>query len=516
MINTNMGRDEDDRQPVDTGSRRELFVDSYLIGEIRDGADLRLHSPTPRETALKMEYPCERGGYITVFKDQDRYRMYYQGLPQRQIEGENLPWFGHDELLVCYAESRDGIHWERPRLGLFEFKGTKDNNIVWAGRGSHGFAPFIDTRPGCPDELKYKAFGRSRIRDKEEGSLWRSLFLMTSPDGLHWTPVEGPKKFGAILDRDDGNFDSQNVGFWDETIGAYRLYFRSRRIVENNEELLGRDDGEGGVSRKPELRDTATAVSPDLMEWSDLRLLEYPGAPLEEMYTNQVIPYPRAPHIYMGFPARYMENRGPLTEWHQKKMEETPGRYFASYTDGLFMSSRDGKVFKRWNEAFLRPGIPEESRWCYGECYQNWGIVETASDIPGAPNEFSFYVTEGRRHGEEPLIRRFTLRQDGFVSVNAPLSGGELLTRPLVFSGKRLSLNMSTSAAGGVRVELQDGHGKALPGFELEKSPCFFGNTLERNISWKSGADLGNVAGKPVQIRFVLNDADIYSFRFTP
>ncbi|MCA1809854.1 MAG: hypothetical protein ABR497_07175 [Kiritimatiellia bacterium] len=511
---------EDSRKPIEIGTRRELFIDDFLIEEMRGGAMQRLQQPLPREAVLPLDQPWERGGYITVFKDGGLYRMYYMGLSLRDVADKTLPRCGDDDLIVCYAQSRDGISWERPSLGLFSFNGSRDNNIVWCGKGSHGFAPFIDTRPGCPPDQRYKAFGRSRIHDSQTNAKWRGLYLLTSADALHWSVLEGPRNFGAVLDRDVGHYDSQNVAFWDELHECYRLYFRWRRPVER-QDLVGRDDGEGGRSRQPEIRDTATGVSDDLINWRDLRLLEYPGAPLQEMYTNQVAPYPRASHIYLGFPTRYTENRGPLTDWHRKMMLERPGRYFQSYTDGLLMSSRDGRTFHRWNEAFLRPGLPEESRWGYGECYQSWGMLETATDIPGAPNEYSVFVTEGRRHADHSVakgslvkcIRRHTLRLDGFVSVNAPWSGGELLTRPLVFTGERLLLNMSTSAAGSLRVELQDPEGRPLPGFALEDCPQYFGNNLERDIRWSDPARK-LPEGRPVRLRFVLEDSDLFAMRF--
>ena len=56
----------------------------------------------------------------------------------------------HREV-TCYAESKDGITWTKPELGLFEFDGSKANNIVWdGGRTSHNFTPFRDTNPKCP------------------------------------------------------------------------------------------------------------------------------------------------------------------------------------------------------------------------------------------------------------------------------------------------------------------------------------------------------------------------------
>jgi hypothetical protein len=106
------------------------------------------------------------------------------------------------------------------------------------------------------------------------------------------------------------------------------------------------------------------------------------------------------------------------------------------------------------------------------------------------------------------------LRLDGFVSANAPMAGGEVLTKPLTFTGKQLWLNFATSAAGSVQVELQDENGTPLPGFALSECEELFGDTLDRRVVWTSAPDLKNVAGKTVRIRFVLRDADLFAFQF--
>ncbi len=143
-----------------------------------------------------------------------------------------------------------------------------------------------------------------------------------------------------------------------------------------------------------------------------------------------------------------------------------------------------------------------------------WHTVETASAIPGAPREISLYATESYWTGKSDRLRRYTLRVDGFVSVAAPMKGGELLTRPLIFSGDTLEINFASSAAGSIRIEVQDSAGNALEGFALADSFEIFGDQLDRLVEWKSGAQLGPLAGTPVRLRFVMKDADLYSLRF--
>jgi len=109
---------------------------------------------------------------------------------------------------------------------------------------------------------------------------------------------------------------------------------------------------------------------------------------------------------------------------------------------------------------------------------------------------------------------RYVLRTDGFVSVNAGSHTGELITHPLIFSGKELHLNLSTSAVGLVQVEMQDDSGKPIPGFSLEDCPIVYGDGIDLAVQWKNGRDLTSLAGKPVKIRFLMKECDLFSFQF--
>ena len=114
-----------------------------------------------------------------------------------------------------------------------------------------------------------------------------------------------------------------------------------------------------------------------------------------------------------------------LPEREPRQLRATASqRYGTAITEGLLMASRDGVKFKRWNEAFLRPGIERPGAWHYGHQYIAWHVVETASALSGAPHELSLYAGESYWTGKGSAVRRYTLRLDGFVSINAPMSGG--------------------------------------------------------------------------------------------
>ena len=490
--------------PVDIGSRRELFVDDFLIDRITGGAGLRLHHPEPREIVLVHDAPWEGSGsgYHSVFQDGNLYRMYYKAW-HLDIQPPGIVRMDSHPLYCCYAESEDGTHWRKPDLGLFEFAGSRKNNIAMAP----GKVPTVDPDPGhpavfkdenpdCPPEARYKAMVRSNDP--------QGLLPFKSADGLRWTPMSEAPVITA------GAFDSQNLAFWDAARGEYRAYWRI--FTEGvTTDAAGKPAG---------VRAIRTAASRDFLHWGPPADLCYVDSPPEHLYTNQVKPYHRAPHVLIGFPTRYTERgwsdsmRALPEPEHRGWRAKASLRYGTAITEGLLMASRDGVTFKRWNEAFLRPGIERVGTWNYGHQYIAWHLVETKSVLEGAPNELSLYASESYWTGASSAVRRYTIRLDGFVSVNAPMSGGEVVTKPFVFAGGELSLNFSTSAAGGVQVEIQDASGRPLPGFALADCSTVFGDSIDRPVTWKNGRDVSRLAGRPVRLKFVLRDADLFAFRF--
>jgi hypothetical protein len=470
----------DEPRPIDIGDRRELLVDDFLIQK-RDGLELRLQAPVPREVVLKHDAPWEGSGcgYHTIFRDGDRIRMYYIAADLTSEDGSKL---SSRLIFACYAESKDGRRWVKPELGLFEFDGSKKNNILWSAKGLDNFTPFKDANPDCRPGERYKAVSSGP----------GGLLAYRSADGIHWSPLADR----PILTK--GAFDTQNNAFWDPLRKHYWCYVR---------------DFHQGI------RDIRVATSSDFRTWTEPVPLQFVDAPDEPLYTNQVQPYYRAPHLFVGFPTRYIERPWspsmkalPDPEHRQRRMKFHP-RYGTAVTDGLFMTSRDGRTFRRWDEAFLRPGPQRKDNWLYGDCYQNLGLLETAAEDPTAPPELSIYVIEDNWK-RATRLRRYTLRIDGFVALHPRRRRGELVTKPLVFRGAKLSLNFATSAAGHLHAELQDADGQPFPGFTLADSDELFGDTLDRTVTWKGKADVGGLAGKPIRLHLVLSEADLFSLRF--
>ena len=463
---------------ISIGSRLELFVDDFLIDQ-RQGVELKLHEPRSMGTVMVFDQPWEgvTSGYASVFKDGDTYRMYYRGSsdPSYTIKATVRP----DERVVplhpqyaCYAESKDGITWTRPKLGLHVFEGSKDNNIVWVSAGSHNFSPFRDDNPAAPADQRYKAVASSNY----DGDTRKPVLLgFVSADGKSWRPAQEK----PIIT--DGAFDSLNVVFWDAVRAQYTAIYR---------------DFVHGV------RTIKYATSRDFLSWTPGQLADFGDAPSAHLYTNATVPYARAPHLYVALPRRFL----PWKTYFPEMDAMSPGS-----SDVVFMSTRDGVHWRRFEEAFIRPGLHERN-WAHRANTPACGLVATGSE------EISFYVERDYTFPSN-RIERFTVRTDGFVSAHAGYPGGEFVTKPLTFTGKTLVLNYSTAANGSIRIEVQDANGHPIPGFLLEESPLIFGDKIDAAVPWKhpqgrtDRSPFARLAGKPVRLRFVMRDADIFSLQ---
>jgi hypothetical protein len=411
-------------EEIDLGGRLELFVDDHLISSMDGDVSRQLVQPEPQEVVFETGEPWEgnTSGYYTVFQDGDVYRMIYRGW--RHDEKMKA---AHKEV-TCYAESKDGIHWMKPKLGLFEWNGSKENNIVWLGPGTHNFTAFRDTNPAAPAEEKYKAFGGV-------GSFGGGLVPFTSPDCIHWT--QGQEK--PVITN--GAFDSQNLAFWDTDRSEYRAYWR----------YFG-----NGV------RAIRTATSKDFIHWNKEADLTYAeGTPNEHLYTNAIQKYFRAPHLFIGFPTRF----------EPKSQQVEP----------ILMTSRDGVLFERYAEAVIPRTAPQDRNHNRSN-YMVWGMFQ----LPGKPNEISVYGTENYYESTPGRVRRFVYRVDGFVALRAGVDGGQMTTKPLRHKGQQLLLNYVVNAGGALTVEVLNDAGRVIG-----KSKTLSGDAVDAAVAWEQKPTLG-------------------------
>jgi hypothetical protein len=323
-----------------------------------------------------------------------------------------------------------------------------------------------------------------------------------SSDGIRWRKWRDDPVFK------NGGFDSQNVAFWSELENCYALYFRVFTGTTNYLDL--KKWSWSGY------RTIARTTSPDLIHWSEPHRMSFGVTPTEHLYTNHTRPYFRAPHLYTAMPMRFVPARRFLSNKEILDLQVTPNylniegptdKIPLEVSDTVLLTSRGGERYDRtFMEAFVRAG-PSKGNWISRNGIPVTGIVQTG------PAEMSVYVAQ---HFAQPTayLARFALRLDGFASVNAPYAGGEMVTKPIVVSGRELVLNCATAAPGGIRVEVQTPEGDAVPGYTLMEAEEFVGDSIEHTVQWKLGASLEPLAGRTVRLRFVMKDADLYSLRF--
>lgn len=459
-----------DEKAIDIGSRRELFVDDLLIGEMRN-TRLKMHEPH----LLRRMPPRPFGHYATVLKDGEKLRLYYRGDKVPGAHWRNGWGKYHEGEVTLYAESTDGgVHWNEPKLGLHEVPEIPKGNVVVDMSDdtflvTHNFTPFIDTRKGVPENQRYKALGGGRY-PAENWAAWKTpderaklrekygpggLKAFASADGLHWRLLQKE----PVISEDLGSFDSQNGAFWSQAEEQYVCFFRWF------------DKGRRAIRK---------STSKDFIHWTEPVDMQA-NEPGEHLYTSCTQPYFRAPHIYIALPTRFQASAGAIT-------------------DIAFMAARPGEdhYHRHFKEAFIRPGLGARG-WANRANYITLNAVQTS------PTEMSMLMYGGGH---------YRLRLDGFISVNAGYEQGEFTTKPFKFIGDELEINYSTAGAGKIQIEIQNERGEPIPGFTLADCDPIKGDEIAGLVSWKDTTDVGKLAGKPIRLRFVMNEADVYSLKF--
>lgn len=492
---------------IDIGKRREFVWDDFLIDTTQTTAERRIHHAVRQEVSIVFDKPWEGDGcnyYSTVYDDVKKvYRMYYNAWAMFNSDKTKHTL---DDVKLCCIESPDGIHWTRPSLGLVEFDGSTDNNIVITKdmfqnmRNFDNFFVMVDDNPNPAVPGRYKAV-MTYPELMNNGSCDTKLVSLVSDDGYHFN------LYGVVTRK--GYFDTLNTIMWHAATNRYICYIRS---MHAKGEALNNEIPK--TWSNTDIRDIRVLYSDDFITWSDPECVVFPDAEDFPLYTNAVSPYPGAEHMLVGFPSRYVER----SEWThnydrlcgaEKRAErcKVHPRYGLATTDCLFMCSRDGKTWTRYEEAFLRPGPEFPNNWVYGSCYPNVGLIESPSRVKGADNEWSLYCNDNHWMGIPAELFRLTLRKDGFVSLHAGIQPQRIVTKSFTFQGSELKINFSTSARGGLYITLLTDDGKIrLNSGEL------FGDSINRVVDF-DGA-LESLAGQSVHMEIELCDADFYAFQF--
>ncbi len=452
------------RDAVDIGSEKQLFIDDALIAEA-ENVTLTMNPPRKTgERCIVADKPWESHrvcAYNTVIED-GVYKMWYDAIAQ-----DGSRW-------LCYATSTDGVHWEKPDLGLVEFDGSKANNIVFPPerRNHEPGCVFIDTNPDCPAAQRYK------MVCSYDGPAGHATYVFSSPDGVRWEPLGEKPAFRSS--------DTGNVAFFDERIGRYVGYVR----MWAPKRKVGRCEFD------------------DMTDWGKEKLVygyDKLDPPDLDLYTNAALKYPYARDVYLIFPSAYFHYPDPPKG---KYRNDGP-------LDVRLAVSRDGI---HWSCPDRRPFVPLGVSGSFDDSaiYMTTGLIRKDAELwmYYGGYDFTHGAYDVAKDKAKGVISRVVLRLDGFVSADAAYSGGTLTTVPIRFTGRRLKLNVQTSVAGSVKLELLGKKRKRIPGYTLGKSDAIKGNFIDKTVSWNGNEDVSALAGEPVQIRFVMRDAKLFAFQF--
>jgi len=471
---------------IDIGNTKQLFIDDEIIAS-SSAIEFVMHSPFPTgEVLVKADLPFESGGYTylysSVIKDttDGKVKLWYDFFKPNSEDP-----YDHDRH-VAYAESTDGINFTKPLIGLYEINGSKENNVVIPGVIGGG-AVWID--PNAPPEYKYKTQAKVYPSGK--------FHMHSSPDGIHW-------KHYAEIDP-QGPHDTQTIIFWDEKLNKYLFY--GRYFLERN------GISERGVRRAEvnndfrEILNTGLAIWPDMKDKSKYSDIMKVGNSVD-YYGATVFPYEG---IYIMLAQAF---------WHWMPNTTYQGTDEPGMRDIRLAVSRNSIDFKRVGnrKPFLTPGtlgrfdskqiwvlpnpvVMDDELWIY-YCGVNW-------DRAGRVDP------ESKDGKKKAAISRAVLRLDGFVSADASYeTEGEIITKPIQFTGDRLEVNANTGAGGAIQVEILDENGNPIPGFTKEECNWIIGNSVRHPVKWKNEAELKSLNGEVIRLRVVMRDCELYSFQF--
>lgn len=495
------------------GNRRQLMLDDRFFAEVKN-VELIVNRPQFAGPVLE---PGPEGAWddgmldwATVLEDQGLYKMWMNGRAAKILAG-CFDSGGDSTLPLGYAVSQDGIHWEKPELGLIEWNGSRKNNIVCMDWGT----VFIDPQAEPAERYKllvsgHHALGCKTVYDDFNPAIG-GLYFYTSTDGIRWN--WNPQRVLPLFP------DSFNQMLYDTRLKKYVAYLR---VWEHN---FMRDHGYGRAIGRLETDDPLKpwpykkSKNP-FLAWGPknmaclstevTRVMAYPDydqpGHWTDIYDPEVVQYPWADDAYFAFPA--------LNHFHP----DSPIRNHSRLEVGMCVS-RDGINWK-WPslEAYIPFGAG--GREHNGMIYSMLGMIRRGDEIYQyhCATDIEHIGQLGKIYGYKKLLNsgriyRTVQRLDGFVSADFGHSGGELLTPILQFSGRELQLNVKAKKDEN-RVAVCDEKGTPISGFGLKDCRSIAADSVRNIVSWKKRSGLESLAGRPIRLRFQMKNAKLYAFQF--
>jgi len=434
------------------GRTHQLFLDRTLIAA-SSGIERVLNQPRKyhKNPVLTYDKPWEGNcvitwGSVLYEPDQKLFKVWYEVY-------KKFPPKGESGMLLCYATSRDGFHWDKPELGLVDFRGSKANNIVLAERFD---SPTVFRDPHPTEEVKYRLFWFGHEGEK------RGICSATSPDGIHWKRVPGIRVNAG--DRNTAGYDPLR-----------KKYYVITRIPGRGMRTCGLWESDDAVNFKYMTEIAAPDdQDPDQTQFYGMITFPYAG-------------------LHMGFLEPFFI---PLRKLNTQLMYSH---------DGLeWTRACDRQTFLPWGP----PGSWDQT-WVIPS--QNPPIRVDDQLYIFYQGRQTLHWAE-KPFGHIGSVGLSFLRVDGFASVETQWNEGTVTTAPLLLEGKTLHLN-AKARPGTVRVEVLDIEGKPLEGFSYNDcQPMSMTDSIDYAVSWKSDGSLEKLTGKPVRLRFHVQGAKLYSF----
>ena len=478
---------------IDPTKQKQLFLDDAAIEQM-SGITRRLQQPVDHQPVLR---PDRSQGQIAVQSrsapqwnsEKGLWEWWYWGYYRVPPHGK---YQNTEARANCYATSTDGVHWEFPNLGLYEWRGSRQNNIACDPQEPRTLYHIIRDEQEPDPQRRYKAL--FDVHDR---------YLGVSPDGFTWTMLDVP----PIPSQDESHFlydpgSGQYLAFvkqptawgrsvWLATSTDFQ-HFSPPQLVFHTDEL----DQQKRQQRVQHVVDDPAYLTPPLLNNDNL---------LAQVYQMAVLPYGG---LYVGFPVLF-NPAGAIPPPHMNFTGLNQVELTVSHDRLHWQRVADRALFlpvDPWDEQTygwaqkLLCGTPhihdDREIWIYYNALRFRGPRALYQAIPDAYFE------------DESALVLAKLRLDGFVALDAA-EAGVLVTKPFQANGGQLFVNVTT-AQGALRAELLDATGQPLPGYTVADAVPLHGDQVAGQVRWQSQITLP--VGQSVQVRFHLQQAQLYSF----
>ncbi|MEP6669808.1 MAG: hypothetical protein ABJF10_11680 [Chthoniobacter sp.] len=468
-------------EPVEIGHESQFVHDLYIVdttwGLKPKGEPVKrvLHQPT-KHSANPLITGDDPSHLWVLREDDGRFRMWYQANVKN---GEESKLKGNYSVTVAYAESADGVHWDKPALDLFP--DAEQSNLPHNAVIHHVEFPRCDA--SAPQILEVPEKDRHGFRYVMVYTMstvpLNGIRIVGSQDGIHWD---------AASDRRIARLssDTHNTVHYDTAHDEYVMFCRSKNIYRapgQTKEMIDSGESRRGMSRMSS-KDLWTEwnVRPQTILMPDER-----DADLGYNYF-MAMPVHRHAGVWWGLLAPF--------QWNDLYASEIAW-------------SRDGWNFERLPARQHLIEFGPEGAWDHSMvvCSPRW--VEVGDEW------WLYYAGFDGAHGDalarKGAIGLATMRKEGFVSQHGPATGGVVCTRALRWPGGPLLVN-ADAHSGELRVRVSDELRKPIPSFNYDDMPAFTGNNVAQEVTWKGGS-LATLKDRVIRLEFQLKNADLYTFR---